>query len=219
MSDQEKDPTPETTEVPEAPSEGPAQTEAGTQAVAAEESPQAERTRLATTQAGPSTSERTWAALAHASILLTFALGVSTGGVAVVLAALVPLAIWLAFRDKSHFVAFHAMQATVFQLASLVAWIAILAGGLVVLIPAWIMTVLLMIVLIGFLLLPVVLVLTIALPAVLVALPLASLVYGLYGALEVYGGRPFRYWKVADWIESRGVHLATGASPTEPVHL
>jgi uncharacterized Tic20 family protein len=221
MSDQEKDRIPETDAAAETPGEAEvtdqaganAEAEAQTQAVAAEQSAQAEHTQLATTAGGPSANERTWAALAHASILLTFALGVSTGGVAVVLAALVPLAIWLAFRDRSRFVAFHAMQATVFQLASMVAWIVILVAGLLVLIPAWILTVLLLIVLIGFLLLPVVLVLTVGLPVVLIALPLASLVYGLYGALEVYSGRPFRYWQVADWIERRGVHPATAASP------
>jgi uncharacterized Tic20 family protein len=226
MSDREQERTPETGDASETqPGEGEVkdqagttpeaepQAEADTQAVAQEESPPPERTQLETTQAGPSANERTWAALAHASILLTFALGVSTGGVAVVLMPLVPLAIWLAFRDKSRFVAFHAMQATVFQLASLAAWIVILIGGLAVLIPAWLITAVLLVVLIGLLLLPVVLVLTIALPVVLIVLPLASLVYGLYGALEVYSGRPFRYWKVADWIESRGVHLTAETKP------
>lgn len=159
-------------------------------------------------QAGPTANERTWAALAHASVLLTFAIGVSTGGLAVVVAAFVPLAIWLSFRDRSRFVAFHAMQATVFQLASLVAWVGLLVVGLAVLIPTWVLTALLLVVLVGFLLLPVALLLTIALLAVLVALPFASLVYGLYGAFEVYAGRTFRYWQVADWIESRGVRMA-----------
>ncbi len=172
------------------------------------EAPQPTATVLATTEAGPPANERTWAALAHASVLLTFALGVSTGGLAVVVAALVPLAIWLAFRDRSRFVAFHAMQATVFQLASLVVWIGLLVTGLAILIPTWIVTVLLLVVLIGFLLLPLALLLTIALPAALVVLPFASLVYGLYGAFEVYGGRAFRYWLVADWVESRGVKPA-----------
>lgn len=163
---------------------------------------------LTTTGAIPVASERTWAALAHASVLLTFALGLSTGGLAVVVAALVPLAIWLAFRDRSRFVAYHAMQATVFQLASLVLWIGLLVTGVITLIPVWVVTALLLVVLIGFLLLPLVLVLTIALPVTLAALPFASLVYGLYGAFEVYAGRPFRYWRVADWIESRGVRVA-----------
>jgi uncharacterized Tic20 family protein len=167
-----------------------------------------DETSLMTTEADSLSNERTWAALAHASVLLTFALGLSTGGLAVIVAALVPLVIWLAFRDRSRFVAFHAMQATVFQLGSVVALIALLAAGLLVLIPAWIMTILLLVVLIGFLLLPLMLVLTVAWPVGLVALPFVSLVYGLYAAFEVYGGRPFRYWLVADWIESRGVEMA-----------
>jgi uncharacterized Tic20 family protein len=180
--------------------------------VEVEESPEpAETSVVATgqpTQAGPTANERTWAALAHASVLLTFALGVSTGGLAVVVAALVPLGIWLAFRDRSRFVAFHAMQATVFQLASLVVWIGLLAAGLVILIPAWIVTALLLVVIVGLLLLPVALVVTLAVAIALMALPFASLFYGLYGAFEVYGGRAFRYWQVADWIESRGVRIA-----------
>ncbi len=166
-------------------------------------------TSLTEAKLGPSSSERTWAALAHASVLVTFALGISTGGLAVVLAALVPLVIWLSFRDRSPFVAFHAMQATVFQLAALVAWLGLLVAGLVILIPTWIATILLVIILIGLLLLPVAIGLTIALPTALVILPFASLVYGLYGAFEVYTGREFRYWRIADWIESRGVRLAS----------
>jgi uncharacterized Tic20 family protein len=180
--------------------------------VEAEESAEPAETSVVATsqaaQAGPTANERTWAALSHASVLLTFALGVSTGGLAVVVAALVPLGIWLAFRDRSRFVAFHAMQATVFQLASLVVWIGLLAAGLVILIPAWIVTAILLVVLVGLLLLPVALVLTLALAIALMALPFASLFYGLYGAFEVYGGRAFRYWQVADWIESRGVRIA-----------
>ena len=169
-------------------------------------------TALATkTETGPTSNERIWAALAHASVLLTFILGVTTGGLAVVVGALVPLIIWLAFRDRSRYVTFHAMQATVFQLASVVAWIGLLIVGVVVLIPTWIVTILLLVVLIGFLLLPVVLVLTVALPVALVLMPLAVLVYGLYGAFEVYGGRDFRYWLIADWIEKRGVK----SPPTE----
>jgi len=164
----------------------------------------------------PPTNERIWAALAHASILLTFILGVSTGGLAVVVGALVPLIIWLAFRDRSRFVASHAMQATVFQLAAVVAWIGLLVLGLAVLIPTWVVTILLLIVLIGFLLLPVALILTAALPAALVILPLAALVYGLYGAFEVYAGRDFRYWLVADWIDKRGAQSPATELAVQP---
>ena len=76
----------------------------------------------------------------------------------------------------------------------------------------------LLVVLIGFLLLPVALVLTAALPAALVVMPLAVLVYGLYGAFEVYAGREFRYWLVADWIEQRGVKSPSTELVAQPAN-
>jgi uncharacterized Tic20 family protein len=193
--------------------EGEANVEAEVEAEVAEPAGTALATKAET---GLTSNERIWAALAHASVLLTFILGVTTGGLAVIVGALVPLIIWLAFRDRSRFVAFHAMQASVFQLASVVAWIGLLVVGAVILIPAWIVTILLSLVLIGLLLLPLVLVLTIALPTALVVMPLAVLVYGLYGAFEVYGGRAFRYWLVADWIDKRGVESGATELAAQP---
>jgi len=193
--------------------EGEAKVEAEVEAEVAEPAGTALATKAET---GLTSNERIWAALAHASVLLTFILGVTTGGLAVIVGALVPLIIWLAFRDRSRFVAFHAIQASVFQLASVVAWIGLLVVGAVILIPAWIVTILLSLVLIGLLLLPLVLVLTIALPTALVVMPLAVLVYGLYGAFEVYGGRAFRYWLVADWIDKRGVESGATELAAQP---
>jgi len=193
--------------------EGEANVEAEVEAEVAEPAGTALATKAET---GLTSNERIWAALAHASVLLTFILGVTTGGLAVIVGALVPLIIWLAFRDRSRFVAFHAIQASVFQLASVVAWIGLLVVGAVILIPAWIVTILLSLVLIGLLLLPLVLVLTIALPTALVVMPLAVLVYGLYGAFEVYGGRAFRYWLVADWIDKRGVESGATELAAQP---
>jgi uncharacterized Tic20 family protein len=196
----------EIVEEPEAVSEASVEVEVEAETPVEREVAEPAGTVLATrTDDGPTSNERIWAALAHATVLLTFILGVASGGLAVIVAALLPLVIWLAFRDRSRFVAFHAMQATVFQLGSLAAWIALLIVGAAILIPAWIVTALLLVVLIGFLLLPLTLVLTIALPAALIVLPMATLVYGLYAAIEVYAGREFRYWLVADWIEQRGV--------------
>jgi uncharacterized Tic20 family protein len=209
MSDEERDMVEETFD--EAGVETEESAEADVETTSEPEVTESVGTALATkTESAPTSNERIWAALSHASILLTFILGVSTGGLAVILGALVPLVIWLAFRDRSRFVAFHAMQASVFQLASVVAWVGLAIVGVAVLIPTWIVTALLLVVLIGFLLLPLALVLTVALPAALVIMPLAILVYGLYGAFEVYAGRDFRYWQVADWIEKRGI---TSASP------
>jgi uncharacterized Tic20 family protein len=193
--------------------EGQADVEAEVESEVAEPAGAALATK---TEIGPTSNERTWAALAHASVLLTFILGVTTGGLAVIVGALVPLIIWLAFRDRSRFVTFHAMQSTVFQLASVLVWLGLLIVGAAILIPSWIVTILLSLVLIGLLLLPLVLVLTIALPVALVVMPLAVLVYGLYGAFEVYGGRDFRYWQVADWIENRGMKSPSTELAAQP---
>ena len=90
--------------------------------------------------------------------------------------------------------------------------------GVALLIPVWIITVLLMVVLIGFLLLPLTLVLTVALPTALAVMPLVVLVYGLYAALEVYAGREFRYWLVADWIEKRGMQSPSTELALQPAN-
>jgi hypothetical protein len=47
-------------------------------------------------------------------------------------------------------------------------------------------------------------------------MPLAVLVDGLYGAFEVYGGRAFRYWLVADWIDKRGVESGATELAAQP---
>lgn len=57
----------------------------------------------------PTSDERILAALAHASILLS----VVTSGLGGIVAALV---IWLVQRDRSRYVAFQALQATIYQL-------------------------------------------------------------------------------------------------------
>ncbi|NJL93281.1 MAG: DUF4870 domain-containing protein [Anaerolineae bacterium] len=62
-----------------------------------------------------SDNERLWAALAHGSTVITIAVGVATGGIATLFALLIPLGIYLAFRQRSEFVARHALQAFVAQ--------------------------------------------------------------------------------------------------------
>ena len=64
---------------------------------------------------GPTQYERNWASLAHLTALLTLIVGASTSGVGAVVALLVPLGMYLYFGGRSRYVAFHALQATVFQ--------------------------------------------------------------------------------------------------------
>ncbi|RME44157.1 MAG: hypothetical protein D6796_12160 [Caldilineae bacterium] len=107
------------------------------------------------------------------------------------------------YRDRSAYIAFHALQATVFQLAVLALSLAatVIVGAVLVL--AWVITGLLSLVLVGVLLIPVAIILSVIGGLLLGAIPLAGLGYGLFGAWEVYHGADFRYPWLADWLESR----------------
>lgn len=123
--------------------------------------------------------ERTWAVLAH----LSAALNLFTGFLGLVAA----LVIYLVYKDRSRFVAFHAMQSLVMQS---VLW---LGGGILAAVFG-VITGLLSVVLIGLCLVPFAIMLGL--------LPLASLVYGVVGAIQVGQGSDFRYYKMGDWAES-----------------
>ena len=150
---------------------------------------------------GLNREEMTWAALAHASVLLTVLLGIASGGIVALLGPIVPALIWYTYRDKSEYVVDQARQATIFQLAGIVGLLilALVGAGLVAV--GWVVSGVLSIVLIGLLLLPLVLILTIVWIMAIIALPLALGVYGCYAALETYNGRPFRYRWIADLID------------------
>jgi hypothetical protein len=117
--------------------------------------------------------ERTWSVLAHMSMFLNLV----TGFVGPVAA----LVVWLVYRDRSPRVAFHALQAMWYQIA----WLVILAVG-------WILTMLLMVVLVGFLLIPVMIVVS--------ALPF---LHAGYAAYKVSQGDDYRYPVAADLAERR----------------
>lgn len=150
---------------------------------------------------GLTRNEMAWAAVAHASILLTLLLGVSTGGIAAILGPIVPAIIWYVFRDRSEYVVEQARQATIFQLVGILALLALAIVGAILVAAGWVVSAVLVVVLIGLILMPVMLIVTLAWVAAVVALPIVQVVYGCYAALEAYNGRPFRYWWIADVID------------------
>ena len=118
--------------------------------------------------------ERTWCVAAHLSVLANLlAAGTPIVGV------LIDLFIWLAFKDRSERVAFHALQALWYQ----VAWLVIIVLG-------WFVAVVLSIVLIGFLLMP-----------VMFVLPAVPLIHMCYAAYKVSQGEEYRYPFIADRLE------------------
>ena len=133
------------------------------------------------------TDERTWAMLAHLSVLLNLVTGF-LGPVAAFL-------IYLIYKDRSRFVAYHALQSAIFQS---IWWLAggLLGGLLIGLI--WTVTGLLSAVLIGLLCVPLAILLTV----LLVAAPVYALIDGVIAAVQVNQGRDFRYWLVGDLVRS-----------------
>jgi uncharacterized Tic20 family protein len=138
------------------------------------------------------TDEWTTAALAHASILLTATLG-TAGGIGVPAGLAVPLVMYLGYRKQSRFVAFHALQAFVYQLIGvlIVAALGVLVGA------AWAVTGSLAVALVGFALMP----FAISLTLLLAGAAIAWIVYGLYAAYQVYQGRSLRYWLIGEYLE------------------
>ena len=125
---------------------------------------------MTTTTGISSRDENTWSVLAHLSVFVNLLTGF--------FGPVVALIIWFVYRDRSERIAFHALQSALYQAA----WAVILAIG-------WTVTVLLMMVIIGFLLLP-----------VMILLSFVPFVHMAYAAYKVNQGVDYRYPFVADLV-------------------
>lgn len=129
-------------------------------------------------QALSPSDERTWAMLAHLSILANLVTGF--------LGPVAALVIYLVYKDRSRYVAYQSFQSFVFQLT---AWI----GGGFLAAVAWTISGSLVAVFgLGCLCMPA--------AAAISLIPLAALVYGVIGAVQCNSGQDFRYWQVGDWV-------------------
>jgi uncharacterized Tic20 family protein len=141
-----------------------------------------------------SQDERTWAALAHACVVLNFAVGL--GGL---IGAAV---IWLTKKEESDWVAFHGLQSLAFQAVQLVVTLVVVGG-------TWVLGFAFSFVTLGF--------------GTLVAVPLmfltfflgilmmvGGMAYSLYGAYRIYNGQEFRYLWVGDWIARQSAEPTPG---------
>jgi uncharacterized Tic20 family protein len=125
--------------------------------------------------------EHTWGMLSHLSTLLNLVTGF--GG------PIAALVIYIIYKDRSRFVAYHALQAMVFQL---IWWF----GGGVLIGLMWAVVGVLSAMLVGIVLIPVAACIT----PILAILPVGALVYGIIGAVKVNQGQDFKYWLVGDWV-------------------
>ena len=125
--------------------------------------------------------ERTWSTLAHLSTLLNLVTGF--GG------PIAALIIYIVYKDRSRFVAYHALQAMVFQL---IWWF----GGGVLIGLMWAVVGALSAILVGIVLIPVAACIT----PILALMPVGALIYGIVGAVQVSQGQDFKYWLAGDWV-------------------
>lgn len=148
-----------------------------------------------------SDDERLWAAVAHASTVLTFISAVMTAGFSVPISIFVPLVIYLLFRKQSDYVAFHALQAFVLQLVGTVGALALLIVGGLAWLVGLVIALIAMVVLIGFVLVPLWGLVGIALLLVVVGLPFVMLFFGIVAAIQTYNRQDFRYPFIARWVD------------------
>ena len=150
---------------------------------------------------GLTDEEKLWAALAHASFVLTLGLSMISGGLGALLLVFVPLAIYLAFRDRSEFVARQAMQAFALQIVGTVGWLGIMLVGSIFFSLAIVVSAIASIVLIGIPFLIIFVVLFVVFILAMVVAPVGLLVFSILAAISTYGGKDYRYPFIASWID------------------
>jgi len=123
-----------------------------------------------------SSDERTWAMLAHLSVLLNLITGL-LGPVAAII-------IYAVYKDRSRYVAYHAMQSFVNQL---IWWV----GGAALATVAWTISSALAVVIVGFFCMP--------FAGLITLMPIVAVVYGIIGGIQAGQGQDFKYWLVGDW--------------------
>lgn len=145
--------------------------------------------------------ERLWAAVAHGSVWITLIVSVLTAGSLAPLSIFVPLGIYFLFRNRSDYVAFHALQAFVLQLIGTVGALALLFVGSVVWVIGLILALISVVVAVGFILVPLWALVGVLFLMVVCALPIAMLLFGTIAAVETYHKRDYRYPYLAQWVD------------------
>jgi hypothetical protein len=164
--------------------------------------PQHRRPRRSAPQ-NVSDEERLWAALAHGSALLTILLALATGGIASLLTVFIPLGIYLIHREKSPFVAHHALQAFAAQVVGIIGFAVLLVTLAVTWAMLLVISAILIIVLVGLILFPLVLIAGLVALAATFILPLGLLIYSMIAAVQAWNGNTYSYPWIGDWVDDQ----------------
>lgn len=121
--------------------------------------------------------ERQWAMFAHLGVLANLISGF--------LGPVIPLVIYIVYKERSRYVAYQSLQALIFQL---IWWV----GGGILAGVAWAISGALAALVVGLLCVP--------FACVFSLMPLVALGYGIYGGIQASQGVDFKYWLVGDWV-------------------
>jgi uncharacterized Tic20 family protein len=144
--------------------------------------------------------ERTWAAVAHISAIVTLLFGIPTGGLGGLLLVFVPFGIYLAFKDKSRYIAEQAAQAFALQVVATAGWFVAILVGAVIMALAWAITGLLSVILIGIILIPIAVLLTLLIVLIWLALPFVAGVFAVIATIETANGQDYSYPYLGEWV-------------------
>jgi uncharacterized Tic20 family protein len=145
--------------------------------------------------------DKLWAAAAHGSVWVTFLAAVPTSGLSIPFVVFVPLVLYVLFRKRSDFVAFHALQAFTLQLICTVGALAVFAVGCIVWLIGLAVAALLMLILVGFVILPLWVIVGMVLSVLVSLLPMVGLVLATIAVVRIYSGGDYRYPYISDWVD------------------
>ncbi|MGV2434765.1 MAG UNVERIFIED_CONTAM: DUF4870 domain-containing protein [Anaerolineae bacterium] len=115
----------------------------------------------------------------------------------------VPLVIYLVFKERSPYIAFHALQAFCLQLLCTVGVVFAIVVGSIVYVLGIALGALLVVVLVGVVVLPLWIIVGALLLSALGIIPLIGLVYATLASYQIYQGQDYRYPYLANWVDSQ----------------
>ncbi|CAG0979845.1 hypothetical protein ARNL5_02377 [Anaerolineae bacterium] len=144
--------------------------------------------------------ERNIAALAHGSIPLIFIGGTFSAGLATPIFFLIPLVLYFMYREKSNFVARHAMNAFAAMLMASIGWIVLIMGSAII---GVVLSIALALTVIGILAIPFLWMFIVLVILISLLIPLGTFVFSIFGIFAALSGRTFNYPYIGRWLNRR----------------
>lgn len=141
---------------------------------------------------------RNWATIAHLFGLISIPMGVFSAGLSSVVMLLVPLMIYMFYRDKSSFAAKHALQALIAQAASTIGIYLVMIISSII---GVVLTVVLAITIIGIIAIPFLWIGLVLFWLGLYLAPLGAWIMSFGGAINASQGKTFKYPYTGRWVK------------------